>query len=120
MSLASTFREILQSLPGDWTDIELDLRVTDERRYLDAALILMLCNAQPYSGSEWHWRVICAHSFGHGAAPETIESVLHDLDEARIDGQLALRQIREGRVEAVNWWGLPASARQEFARRRAQ
>ena len=32
----TTFQEIVDSLPSDWTDLELDLRV-DESRYIDAA-----------------------------------------------------------------------------------
>ena len=38
MALAETFQEIVDSLPSDWTDLELDLRV-DESRYLDAATL---------------------------------------------------------------------------------
>ena len=36
MPLAETFNEIVDSLPSDWTDLELDLRV-DEGRYVQAA-----------------------------------------------------------------------------------
>ena len=36
-SLADTFTEIVDSLPDDWTDLEFDLRIFDERRYVDAA-----------------------------------------------------------------------------------
>ena len=48
-SLADTFTEIVESLPDDWTDLEFDLRIFDERRYVDAAVLLVTCNAQPYS-----------------------------------------------------------------------
>ena len=41
------------------------------------------------------------------------------MDEAGIEGELALREVREGRVEVVPMWGRPESVRQEFARRRA-
>ena len=34
MGLADQFQEIVDSLPDDWTDLELDLRVRDERRYV--------------------------------------------------------------------------------------
>ena len=33
MALAENFQEIVDSLPSDWTDLELDLRV-DESRYI--------------------------------------------------------------------------------------
>ena len=56
MGLADTFNAIVDSLPDDWTDLELDVRVFDERRYIDAATLLVMCNAQPYSRHDWHWR----------------------------------------------------------------
>ena len=34
--LADTFSEVLESLPSDWTDLELDLRIAEDR-YIDAA-----------------------------------------------------------------------------------
>ncbi len=36
MPLADEFQEIVDALPSDWTDMELDLRV-EESRYADAA-----------------------------------------------------------------------------------
>ena len=99
MSLAAAFQEIVDSLPDDWTDLELDLRIADETRYVDAAVFLVVANAQPYSKHDWHWRLLVAHRFGHAAAvprPCTWRSGL--LDDARIDGELALREVREGRV----------------------
>jgi hypothetical protein len=42
------------------------------------------------------------------------------LDEAAIAGELVLRETRTGRVEVVQMWGRPESARQEFRRLRAQ
>jgi hypothetical protein len=117
--LATSFRQIVDALPGDWTDLELDLRIHDEERYIEAAVLLTACNAKPYSRHDWHWRLACAHSFGHAAAPQTVEAVLRDLDEAGIAGEMALREVREGRVEVVPMWGRPESVRQEFAHRRA-
>ena len=35
---------------------------------LEAATLLVTCNAQPYSRHDWHWRVIVAHRFGHAAS----------------------------------------------------
>ena len=49
MPLADSFNQIVDSLPDDWTDLELDLRIFDERRYVEAAVFLVTCNAQPYS-----------------------------------------------------------------------
>ena len=120
MPLADTFQSIVDSLPDDWTDLEFDLRIFDERRYIDAALLLVTCNAQPYSKHDWHWRVIVAHRFGHAAAPQAVHTAMKLLDDAGIDGELAVRETRTGRVEVVQMWGRPESARQEFRRLRAQ
>jgi hypothetical protein len=120
MALADDFERVLRSLPQDWTDLELDLRIADEGRYVEAAVLLAQCNAQPYSRHDWHWRIVCAHAFGHAAAPETVLGVLGQLDSAGVEGELALREVREGRVEVVPMWGRPESVREEFARRRAQ
>jgi hypothetical protein len=118
--LADTFATIIDSLPSDWTDLELDLRIADESRFVEAAVIVAQCNGQPYSRHEWHWRLLVAHEFGHAAAAPTVHAVLNQLDREGIQGELALREVREGRVEVVPMWGRPESVRQEFARRRAQ
>jgi hypothetical protein len=120
--LADTFRQVVDSLPDDWTDLELDLRIHDENRYVDAAVYLTSCNAQNYSRHPegWHWRLIVAHRFGHAAAPEVVHATLARLDDAGIDGELAVRDVRAGRSEVVPWWGRPESVRREFRRQRAQ
>jgi hypothetical protein len=120
MALADTFQQVVDSLPGDWTDLELDLRIDDESRYIDAALYLVTCNAQPYSRHDWHWRLLVAHNFGHAAAVPTVHGALKLLDDAGITGELAVREVRSGRVEVVQMWGRPESARQEFRRLRSQ
>ena len=119
MPLADTFQEIVDSLPSDWTDLELDLRV-DESRYIDAATLLVTCNAQPYSMHDWHFRLLVAHTFGHAAAAPTVHGTLKLLDDAGIDGELVLREVRQGRVETIQDWGRPESFRQEFRRLRSQ
>jgi hypothetical protein len=120
MGLADTFQQIVDSLPDDWTDLELDLRIFDEDRYMAAAVIMVTCNAQPYSKHDWHWRVLVAHRFGHAAAPSAVHASMSLLDEAAIDGELALREVRTGRTEILPTWGRPESVRQEFRRSRAQ
>jgi hypothetical protein len=120
MGLADIFQEILDSLPEDWTDLELDFRIADESRYVEAALYLTTCNAQPYSHHDWHWRLLVAHRFGHAAAAPAVHCALRLLDEAGVEGELALREIRSGRVEVTQMWGRPESARAEFRRLRAQ
>jgi hypothetical protein len=118
--LADDFQELLDSLPADWTDLELDLRIADESRYVDAAVLLSLVNAQPYSRADWHWRLLVAHSFGHAAAAETVKGSLAKLDSEGIEGEMTLREVREGRAEVVPMWGRPESVREEFRQRRSQ
>lgn len=118
MALADEFQEIVDSLPEDWTDLELDLRIADEERYVEAAVLLSNVNAQPYSEADWHWRLLVAHSFGHAAAAETVRGTLAQVDAAEIEGELRLREVREGRAEVVQMWGRPESVREEFRRRR--
>ena len=120
MPLAENFQEIVDSLPSDWTDLEFDLRLADESRYVDAATLLVTCNAQPYSRHDWHWRLLVAHRFGHAASAPTTHGTLKLLDDAGIQGELVLREVREGRVETIQDWGRPESFRQEFRRLRAQ
>jgi hypothetical protein len=118
MGLADDFQQVLNSLPGDWTDLELDLRIDDEDRYIDAAVALAQVNAQPYSRADWHWRLLVAHNFGHAAAAETVRGVLAKLDAEGVEGEMRLREVREGRAEVVQMWGRPESVRQEFRQRR--
>ena len=80
--LADTFQQIVDSLPDDWTDLELDVRLHDESQYVDAAVYLVTCNAQPYSRHDWHWRILVAHRFGHAAAVPAVRSALRLLDDA--------------------------------------
>jgi hypothetical protein len=120
MSLAETFDELIAPLPDDWTDLEFDLRIFDESRYVDAAIVVLTCNAQPYSKSDWHWRVIVAHRFGHAASVPAVQLALRLLDDAGLDGEIALREVRTGRAEVVQMWGRTESVRQEFKKLRAQ
>jgi hypothetical protein len=120
MALAATFTELVDSLPDDWTDLELDLRIFEERRYVEAATLMVTCNAQPYSKHDWHWRLLIAHRFGHAASVPAVHTALHLLDEAGIPGELAVREVRTGRLEVVQMWGRTESVRQEFRRLRAQ
>lgn len=119
MALAESFEEIVEALPADWTDIELDLRLADEDRYIDAAVLLTQVNAQPYSRADWHWRINVAQAFGHAAAPETVRGTLALLDREGIAGELRVRDIHEGRAEVVQMWGRPESVRREFRQRRS-
>lgn len=119
MSLAADFQQVLDSMPPDWTDLELDLRIEDESRYVDTAVTLSQVNAQPYSHADWHWRLLVAKDFGHAAAAETVVGTLAKLDADGVAGEMQLREVREGRSEVVQMWGRPESVREEFRQRRS-
>ena len=120
MAFADTFNEVLESLADDWTDLELDLRIFDETRYVEAATYLVVVNAQPYSKRDWHWRILVAHRFGHAAAAPAVHGTLKLLDEAEMSGEIAVRGVRTGRAEVTPMWGRPESVRQEFRALRNQ
>ena len=122
MSLAADFQRILQTLPPDWTDLEVDMRIADMSHYVDTAVAVSQVNAQVYQHPEaegWHWRLLVAHSFGHAAAAETVAGVLGKLDGEGVAGELRVAEVREGRSEVVQMWGRPESVREEFRERRS-
>ena len=124
MALADTFQQVVDSLPGDWTDLELDLRIDDESRYIDAALYLVTCNAQPYSRHDWHWRLLVAHTFGHAAAVPAVHGALKLLDDAghhrRAGRARGAQRPRRGRADVgppgVRAPGVPPPALAVMAR----
>jgi hypothetical protein len=122
MSLAADFQRILQTLPPDWTDLEVDMRIEDMSSYVDTAVAVSQVNAQVYQHPEaegWHWRLLVAQSFGHAAAAETVAGVLEKLDGEGVAGELRVAEVREGRSEVVQMWGRPESVREEFRERRS-
>ena len=120
MGLADTFQSIVDALPDDWTDLEFDLRLADESRYVEAATCLVMCNAQPYSKADQHWRVLVAHRFGHAAGVPAVHASLRLLDDVSIDAEITVREVRAGRHEVIQKWGRPASVVAEFERSRGQ
>jgi hypothetical protein len=120
VALADDFQRMLDSLPPDWTQAHLDLRIFDEDRYIEAATLLAQINAMPYSKYDWHFTIHVAREFGHHAAAETVKGTFTLLDNEGIEGETVLRGARAGRVEVTQMWGRPESVRQEFRKLRAQ
>ncbi len=120
VALAEDFQRIVDSLPPDWTHLEVDMKIFEDERYVEAATLLTQINAMPYSKHDWHWRLRVANQFGHAAAAPTVRGTLALLDDKEIAGELVAREARSGRVEVRHMWGRPESVRQEFARRRGQ
>jgi hypothetical protein len=120
VALAEEFQHVIDSLPPDWTQLELDLRIADVERYIEAATLLTQINAMPYSKHDWHWRLRVANKFGHAAAAPTVRGTLGLLDGEAIAGELVAREARSGRVEVTQMWGRPESVREELRLRRHQ
>ena len=120
VALAEDFQSIVDDLPPDWSQLEVDMRIFDESRYIETASLLTQINAMPYSRHDWHWRLRVANQFGHAAAAETVHGTLTLLDDQQIQGELVAREARSGRVEVLQLWGRPESVREEFRRRRVQ
>jgi hypothetical protein len=118
--LAEDFQCVVDSLPPDWTALEVDMRIDDPQRYVEAATLLTQINAMPYSKQEWQWRLRVANQFGHAAAAESVRGTLALLDSEGIGGELVAREARSGRVEVTQMWGRPESVRREFRDRRHQ
>jgi hypothetical protein len=119
-SLAETYTAIVDSLPDDWTDLEIDLKLEDVSQYIDASTYLVQVNAQPYSKQEFHWRILIAHRFGHAASSPATHGTLKLLDDAGIRGELAVREVRVGRFETGYLPNRPESLRQEYLQLRNQ
>ena len=115
MALADSFQQVLDSLSDDWTDLELDLRLSDEERYIDAAVLLTQVNAQPYSKAEWHLRLLVAHRFGHAAAAETVKGILALLDREGIDGELVVRDVPRAAPRSSRCGAGPRACARSFA-----
>jgi hypothetical protein len=118
--LAEDFQRVVDSLPPDWTALEVDMRIDDPQRYVEAATLLTQVNAMPYSKQDWQWRLRVANQFGHAAAAESVRGTLALLDDEGITGELVSREARAGRVEVTQMWGRPESVRREFRDRRHQ
>ena len=121
MALAEDFQGVLDTLPPDWTQLELDLRIADEDRYVEAATLLVHDQRDALLASTTGTGA-CGWRTSSATPPRRRRSrgTLALLDDNGIEGELAVREARSGRVEVVQMWGRPESVRQEFRRRRDQ
>jgi len=116
MALAPTFIAAVAALPEDWSTLSVDLRIGDERRYVESCLLLTTVNAHPYSKHDWHWNIAIARSFGHAAAVDAVIGAFQMLDDSAIEGEFVIREMRTGRAPVAAGWGRPESVRREFQR----
>ena len=119
MALADDFQELLDSLPADWTDIVCDLRIADESRYIDAAVLLSRSTPSPTRRRTGTSGSTSPTASATPPPRETVKGMLAQLDEQGIAGELIVREVREGRAEVVQMWGRPETVRREFRARRS-
>ena len=119
MALADDFQRIVDSLPPDWTQLELDLRIDDEDRYIETATLLTQINAMPYSRHDWHWRLRVATS--SGTRPPPRRCTARSRCSTRSGSPASWWRARRARAasRSPQMWGRPESVREEFRRRRA-
>ena len=120
MPLAEEFQQIVDSLPPDWSQLQFDLCIDQEERYVEFAPIVAEVNAWPLSNADAHWRYNVARQFGHAAAPESVRGNLAKLDGEGITGAIRVREVRSGRVPVEPMWGRSESVRRAFAARYSQ
>ena len=119
MALADTFQEIVDSLPTDWTDLELDLRIFDEDRYIDAATLPRRRSTRSPTRTTTGTGACSSPTVRPRRRRAAAHGTLKLLDDAGIDGELAVREVRTGRVEVDADVGAARSpcARSSAARR---
>ena len=77
------------------------------RRYVEAAVLLVTCNAQPYSKHDWHWRIIVAHRFGHAAAAPAVRAAMKLLDDAGLEVRVLVLDANPHLGERAHEVGIP-------------
>ena len=120
MGLAADFEQVLDALPSDWTDLEVDLRIDDESRYVDTAVALSRSTPGPTrrrtgTGACWSPKLRPRRR-----APRRLLGVLETPRRGRRRrrascGARGARGPRRGRADV----GRPESVREEFRQRRA-
>ena len=85
--LAAAWDALVASLPADWSDLYVELRLGSTDFLERAALLLGPVNPATFD-VDLGFRFRCAHSFGYGAAPEMARRCLERLDEDGITGEL--------------------------------
>ena len=115
MGLADDFQKIVDSLPDDWTDLELDLRIADESRYVEAAVYLVDLQRAALLPPRLALAAarrppLRARRLGSDRARHA--ALCSTKRGSRASSPCA--SVRSGRAEVMQMWGRPQSAREEF------
>ena len=97
VSLVADWREIIEGLPEDWSDVRLRLTVDDEEAGARAAAILGPANAARRRN------VLRLYAVRRGAGPSQalVERLLARIDQERIPGKLELVGVGEPESQPV-------------------
>ena len=91
-SLADGWREALDALPSDWSDLVAELELDSSADVDRAAVLCAPINPMQSTGRPG-FRFRCANRFGYGASAGMVGRCLARLDEAEITGGVRITRV---------------------------
>jgi hypothetical protein len=91
-SLAGGWREALDALPSDWSDLVAELEFDSSADVDRAAVLCAPINPMQSTGRPG-FRFRCANRFGYGASAGMVGRCLARLDEAEITGRVRITRV---------------------------
>jgi hypothetical protein len=93
-SLAAEWREALEMLPSDWSDLVAELELSSSADIDRAAVLCAPINPMQSSpGGKPGFRFRCANQRGYGASAGMVGRCLTRLDEAEITGHIRITRV---------------------------
>jgi hypothetical protein len=92
--LAARWDELAAALPGDWSDLYLEVELGSSAETDRAALLLGPVNPFLHDSAPARFRFRAARRFGYGAAPQMTRRALARLDEESIRGNLRVLRVQ--------------------------
>ena len=91
-TLADAWTAAVSKLPGDWSDllVEVELLSSD---YLERCALLLSPVNPRRDGGKPAFRFRCARSFGYGVAPEMVRRCFERCDGERIRGEIRILRV---------------------------
>jgi hypothetical protein len=106
-ALAEAWRDELQALPDDWSDLYAELELFSSDHLERAALLLAPVNPARFDGKP-AFRFRVAREFGYGASPEMAQRCLERLDAEGIRGKVqvlrALSDTQPVQTQGPVWY----------------